>query len=119
MQPGCRWPVIVSVALVIAGCASNRPTSSSGRTTGSAVTCADPSTVGQAAPRIPPVTPVSLAGRKLKVVTSVAPLTNIAKSMLGDRVDLQGVIPEGVDSHTFEPRPETAKILAGADLVFL
>jgi manganese/iron transport system substrate-binding protein len=77
------------------------------------------STVCEAPPKVPAVAPAALNGAKLKVVTSVAPLTNIARNMLGDKVALQGVIPEGVDSHTFEPQPQTAQILAGANLVFL
>ena len=31
----------------------------------------------------------------------------------------EGLIPEGVDSHTFEPTPDTARTLAEADLIFL
>jgi ABC-type Zn uptake system ZnuABC Zn-binding protein ZnuA len=35
----------------------------------------------------------------------------------GTRIDLQGIIPPGVDSHTFEPAPSDAVKLAGADLI--
>lgn len=59
------------------------------------------------------------SAKRLRVVTSVAPITNIVRNVVGDRADLKGVVPEGVDSHTFEPTPETAKTLTGADLVFL
>ncbi len=54
---------------------------------------------------------------KLKVVTTVAPLTNIALNVGGDRIELEGLVPGGVDSHTFEPSPSDARKLAGADLV--
>ena len=53
------------------------------------------------------------------VVTTVAPLTNIVSNIAGDRVRVQGVIPEGTDSHTFEPRPSDADLLSKADLVFV
>jgi ABC-type Zn uptake system ZnuABC Zn-binding protein ZnuA len=53
----------------------------------------------------------------LKVVTTVAPLTNIALNVGGTRIDLRGLIPGGVDSHTFEPSPSDARILADADLI--
>jgi len=53
------------------------------------------------------------------VVTSVAPLTNIVSNIAGDRVDVEGIIPEGTDSHTFEPRPSDAGILEKADLIIL
>jgi ABC-type Zn uptake system ZnuABC Zn-binding protein ZnuA len=32
---------------------------------------------------------------------------------------LTGLIPEGANSHTFEPRPSDAKLLGGANLIFL
>jgi ABC-type Zn uptake system ZnuABC Zn-binding protein ZnuA len=53
----------------------------------------------------------------LKVVTTVAPLTNIALNVGGTRVDIKGLVPGGVDSHTFEPSPSDARILADADLI--
>ncbi|TMB95214.1 MAG: zinc ABC transporter substrate-binding protein [Chloroflexi bacterium] len=59
------------------------------------------------------------SNKKLNVVTTVAPLTNIVKNIGGDRIDLTGIIPDGVDSHTFEPRPENAKQLANADIFIM
>jgi ABC-type Zn uptake system ZnuABC Zn-binding protein ZnuA len=57
------------------------------------------------------------AQTKLKVVSTVAPITNIVQNVGGSRIDLEGIIPPGVDSHTFEPAPSDAVKLAGADLV--
>lgn len=57
--------------------------------------------------------------KKLKVLTTVSPLTNIVKNIGGDRIELQGIIPEGVDSHTFEPIPSDVKFLSNADLVIV
>lgn len=56
---------------------------------------------------------------KLKVVTTVAPITNIVKNIGGKKIDLYGVIPEGRDSHTFEPKPIVVKKLAEADLIII
>jgi ABC-type Zn uptake system ZnuABC Zn-binding protein ZnuA len=56
---------------------------------------------------------------KLKVVASVAPITSIVENVGGDRIELAGIIPEGMDSHTFEPAPSDAKLLAAADLIVL
>jgi ABC-type Zn uptake system ZnuABC Zn-binding protein ZnuA len=64
-------------------------------------------------------TPSASAGTRLKVVTTVAPLTNIVKNIGGTKIDLTGIIPDGVDSHTFEPRPENAKQLAAADIFIM
>jgi ABC-type Zn uptake system ZnuABC Zn-binding protein ZnuA len=64
-----------------------------------------------------PVTPQ--ASDRLKVVTTVAPLTNIVRNIGGERIDLQGIVPEGTDSHTFEPAPSDARLLSEADLVLV
>jgi ABC-type Zn uptake system ZnuABC Zn-binding protein ZnuA len=57
------------------------------------------------------------AAQKLKVVTTVAPITSIVENVGGDRIDVTGIIPEGVNSHTFEPIPSDSKLLAEADLI--
>ena len=60
-----------------------------------------------------------LAERKLNVVTTVAPITSIVENVAGDRVKITGIIPEGINSHTFEPIPSDSKLLAAADLIIL
>lgn len=55
----------------------------------------------------------------LNVVTTVAPITSIVASVAGDRARVRGLVPEGADSHTFEPPPSAAKALARADVVFV
>ncbi len=54
----------------------------------------------------------------LRIVTTVSPITNIAYNIAGDKALISGVVPEGVNSHTFEPAPSDAKVLAEADLIF-
>ena len=54
---------------------------------------------------------------KLRVVTTVSPITSIVENIGGDRIQLEGVVPEGVNSHIFEPQPSLAKLLADADLI--
>ena len=58
-------------------------------------------------------------GRKLQVDTTVAPITSIIANVAGDRVDVHGVIPEGTDSHTYEPKPSVAEQFSTADVVFV
>lgn len=53
------------------------------------------------------------------VVTTVSPITNIAENIGGDRIRLVGIVPEGVNSHTFEPAPSDAEILSEADIIFV
>jgi manganese/iron transport system substrate-binding protein len=59
------------------------------------------------------------ASQKLTVVSTVSPITNIIYNIGGDRINLTGIIPEGSDSHTFEPAPSDARILAQADVIFV
>ena len=54
---------------------------------------------------------------RLKVVTTVSPITSIVENIGGDRIQLEGVVPEGVNSHIFEPQPSLAKLLSDADLI--
>jgi len=56
---------------------------------------------------------------RLNVVTTVSPITSIIYNVGGDRINLSGIVPEGVNSHTFEPAPSDAKKLAAADLIFV
>ena len=56
---------------------------------------------------------------RLSVVTTVSPITNIVENIGGTRIRLEGVVPEGVNSHTFEPAPSMARLMAQADLIIL
>ncbi|WP_426571799.1 metal ABC transporter substrate-binding protein [Aquihabitans sp. McL0605] len=56
---------------------------------------------------------------QLRVVTTVAPITSIVANIAGPAVHVTGIVPEGTNSHTFEPKPSAAKTLATADVVFL
>jgi len=56
---------------------------------------------------------------KLRVVTTVAPLTSIIASVGGDRITVSGLVPEGTNSHTFEPPPSASRLLAEADVIFI
>jgi zinc/manganese transport system substrate-binding protein/manganese/iron transport system substrate-binding protein len=56
---------------------------------------------------------------RLKVATSVAPITDIVRQVGGDAIEVTGVIPEGRDSHTYEPAPSDARILSSADVIIM
>jgi ABC-type Zn uptake system ZnuABC Zn-binding protein ZnuA len=56
---------------------------------------------------------------KLNVVTSVAPITNIVQNIGGDKISLIGLVPEGVNSHTFQLVPSDAIKINDADLVII
>jgi ABC-type Zn uptake system ZnuABC Zn-binding protein ZnuA len=58
-------------------------------------------------------------GGRPVVVTTVAPITSIVANIVGDEAEVVGIVPEGTNSHTFEPRPSDAKQLARADVIFM
>ncbi len=53
---------------------------------------------------------------RIRVVTTVSPITSLAENIGGPRIHLEGIVPEGVNSHTFEPSPSVAAVLSDADL---
>lgn len=55
----------------------------------------------------------------LKVVSTVSPITSLVENVGGTRIRLEGIVPEGVNSHTFEPAPSVATVIAEADLIVL
>ncbi|MCT2587160.1 metal ABC transporter substrate-binding protein [Actinophytocola gossypii] len=56
---------------------------------------------------------------QLRVVTTVAPLTSIIADVVGDRGRVTGLVPEGTNSHTFDPPPSAGEALAEADVIFV
>lgn len=56
---------------------------------------------------------------KLNVVSTVAPITSIAENIGGTKIDLKGIVPEGTNSHTFEPPPSIVGTIADADLIII
>jgi ABC-type Zn uptake system ZnuABC Zn-binding protein ZnuA len=58
-------------------------------------------------------------GDTLLVATTVSPITSIAASIAGDKAQVQGIVPEGTNSHTYEPAPQVAQLLSEADLIFV
>ncbi len=61
----------------------------------------------------------STAGQGPLIATTVSPITSIAASIAGDRARVQGIVPEGTNSHTYEPAPQTAELLSKADLILV
>ena len=64
-----------------------------------------------------PQPPVSQ--EKLRVLTTVSPITSIVENIAGGHIELSGIIPHGMDSHTFEPVPSDIKLIANADLIII
>ena len=56
---------------------------------------------------------------RLSVVTTVAPLRNIIENVGGGAVEVAALVPEGVNSHTFEPAPDAVREIERADLIII
>jgi ABC-type Zn uptake system ZnuABC Zn-binding protein ZnuA len=63
-------------------------------------------------------TPDAVEG-ELTIVSTVAPITSIVANIAGDRARIEGVVPEGTNSHTFEPPPQVSRVMEDADVVFV
>jgi len=61
----------------------------------------------------------SSSGDRLQVGTTVAPITSIVANIGGDRVTITGIVPEGTNSHTFEPKPSVAELLSQIDVLYV
>jgi ABC-type Zn uptake system ZnuABC Zn-binding protein ZnuA len=55
----------------------------------------------------------------LRVISTVSPITSIVENIGGTRISLEGLVPEGVNSHTYEPPVSDVTTLADADLIIL
>ena len=63
--------------------------------------------------------PGHVFGAPPRLVTTVAPITSIVENVAGDRARVTGIVPEGVNSHTFRPVPSDARTMAKADLIIM
>jgi ABC-type Zn uptake system ZnuABC Zn-binding protein ZnuA len=61
----------------------------------------------------------SRGGSGLRIGTTVAPITSIVSNIGGDRVQITGIVPEGTNSHTFEPKPSVAELLSELDVLYV
>ena len=84
--------VVPVLAALLAACGSNGATSDSGS---------------------------SAPSSGLVVATTVAPITSIAAIVAGDKAQVKGIVPEGTNSHTYEPAPQVAELLSTADVIFV
>jgi len=63
---------------------------------------------------------VAPMGDVANLATTVAPITSIVSMIAGDLgPNVVGIVPEGTNSHTYEPPPSVAELLTKSDVVFL
>ncbi len=90
----------VAVALALSACSSSE-TNAAG----------DPADGSQSGGSVP--------GDRLVIATTVAPITSLVSQIVGDRAEVVGIVPEGTNSHTYEPKPSVAELLSRADIIFV
>ncbi len=56
---------------------------------------------------------------KLNLVTSISPITSLAENIGGTKVEIFGLVPEGSNSHTYEPPVSDVRRIADADLIIV
>ena len=82
--------------------------------------CGDDSTDSADAPVVGCDGGTPVEGRPLRIAATVAPITSIVANVVGDAPTVvTGLVPEGTNSHTFEPPPSLAATLADSDVVFI
>lgn len=89
-KSGKIWALAAAAALVLAGCGQGAE--NGGRAVGE---------------------------RPLKVAATLFPYYDFARQIGGDVIDLELIVPAGMDSHSFEPTPADMKKLQDADVVIL
>jgi len=95
---------IAFVTLLLAAC-GDADSSTAGGESSEAVSCSGGAVV---------------EGRPIRIASTVAPITNIVANIAGDtNAVIEGLVPEGTNSHTFEPPPSAAETLEEADIVFI
>lgn len=62
--------------------------------------------------------PEEIAGREIKVVTTIAQIGDVVKNIAGDRVDLVELMGPGIDPHLYRASEGDVVSLADADIVF-
>lgn len=62
--------------------------------------------------------PAPSRGGRLQVVATTTIVGDVVKQIGGDAIDLQVLLPPGVDPHAFEPTPQDVARLAGARVIF-
>lgn len=108
-------PLLAAAALVVAtsACGTDAPPADPVDDTEGAA--GDPGEEPESAPEEPEAEPEE-PGPDLLVVSTVAPVADLVAQVLGDRGTVEALVPPGMDSHTYEPRPADVIPLTEADL---
>lgn len=68
---------------------------------------------------LPSLAPVELAGRKLHAVATTSIVADVVGQVGGDRIEIESLMPPGLDPHSYTPAPDDLKRLNDADVIFV
>lgn len=57
------------------------------------------------------------SGEKIKIIATIFPIYDLANQVAKNSVDLKMLLPPGVDAHSFEPTPETVKLVENCNVL--
>ena len=111
---------VVIACLSLASCSSSSTTQPEGDLSPENISSPEGSDEDLEAARIKCLSGTAVSGRALRIVSTVAPITNLVGLLAGDIGPIvEGLVPEGINSHTFEPPPSASAILEQADIIFV
>ena len=120
MKRNVLTAALVATCLSLAGCSSSSATQPEGDLSPENISKPADSDENLEIARIKCLTGIAVSGRALRIVSTVAPITNLVGLLAGDTGTIvQGIVPEGTNSHTFEPPPSASAILEQADIIFV
>jgi ABC-type Zn uptake system ZnuABC Zn-binding protein ZnuA len=114
------WLLLALLLPLIAACAGQQSSgSSSTAPTAAAVAPTNaPAPTAAPAPTSAPVPTAAASGKTIKVVTTMSILADMVKHVGGERVEAENIIPIGAGPEDYQPTPQDAQKIAGADIVF-
>jgi ABC-type Zn uptake system ZnuABC Zn-binding protein ZnuA len=120
MRRNSLTAALVVSCLSLASCSSSSTTQPEGDLSSENIASPADADVDLEVARIKCLSGIAVSGRALRVVSTVAPITNLVGLIAGDAGPVvKGVVPEGINSHTFEPPPSASAVLEQADIIFV
>ncbi len=132
-QPWTHWLLLALLVPLIAACGGNSSTTapttalaptSAPAPTAMAVPTEAPAPTAAPEPTAAPaptamLEPTAMApGKTIKIVTTMSILADMVKNVGGERVEAENIIPIGAGPEDYQPTPQDAQKIAGADIVF-
>ena len=114
----CRliWPALLAVSVIAAGCGRVPARQESGTALQEAASAAEFEGGATAEPEGGGTAP-GQTERRLRVAATIFPYYDFVRQIAGDLVELELVVPAGMDSHSFEPTPADMRVIREADVL--